>query len=320
MRRQSAIHPVKMMRSGQTTMRILVTGATGLIGRGLCQSLLDDGHAVIGLSRRPESAHGVPVTEMRRWDAMSGPPTAEALAGVEAVIHLAGEPIAARRWSDEQKRRIRDSRVVSTRHLVNGLCTMAEKPVIFISSSAVGFYGDRGDELLDERSPAGRGFLPEICQAWEHEAEQARPAGIRVVLVRTGVVLSREGGALEKMMLPFKLGLGGRLGNGRQWFPWIHIDDLIGIYRYALANASIAGPVNGTAPAPVTNAGFTSQLAGALHRPAFMSMPEFILRAAMGEMSDLLLSGQRVLPNAMIAAGYRFRFSTLAAALADLLN
>jgi uncharacterized protein len=309
-----------MMMSRQTAMRILVTGATGLIGRCLCRSLLDAGHTVVGLSRRPESVGGFPVTEMRRWDAMSGPPTAEALAGVDAVIHLAGEPIAARRWSDEQKRRIRDSRVISTRHLVNGLRGMAEKPVTFISSSAVGFYGDGGDELLDERSPAGRGFMPEVCQAWEQEAEQARLAGIRVVLVRTGVVLSREGGALEKMLLPFKLGLGGRLGNGRQWLPWVHMDDIIGIYRYALANDSMAGPVNGTAPAPVTNTEFTARLAEILHRPAFVSVPEFALRATMGEMADLLLSGQRVLPNAVIAAGYRFRFATLAAALADLLD
>ena len=301
-------------------MRILVTGATGLIGRRLCQSLLDEGHAVVGLSRRPESASGVPVTEMRRWDAMSGPPPAEALAGVDAVIHLAGEPVAAHRWSDEQKRRIRDSRVVSTRHLVNGLCAMADKPVAFISSSAVGFYGDRGDEPLDEQSPAGRGFLPEVCRAWEDEAERAGLAGIRAVMVRTGVVLSREGGALEKMLLPFKLGLGGRLGNGRQWFPWIHIDDIVGIYRYALTNESIQGPVNGTAPAPVTNAEFTSQLAQTLRRPAFMSVPELGLRAVMGEMADVLFTGQRVLPNAMIAAGYRFRFATLAAALADLLG
>src|SRR5205085_11984481 len=167
-------------------------------GRKLCRSLLSDGHIVIGLSRTPERARGVPVTELHRWDAMSGPPDAEQLAGVGAVIHLAGEPIAARRWSDEQKRRVRDSRVVSTRNLVNGLRAMAEKPAVFISSSAVGFYGDRGDEPLDEQSPAGRGFMPEVCKAWEQEAEPVTAAGIRLVLVRTGVVLSREGGALEK--------------------------------------------------------------------------------------------------------------------------
>src|SRR5437868_2801735 len=310
----------EMIMSRQTAMRILVTGATGLIGRHLCQSLLDDGHTVIGLSRAPQKASGVPVTEMRRWDAMSGPPTDDTLAGVDAVIHLAGEPIVAQRWSDEQKRRIRDSRVVSTRNLVNGLRAMADKPAVFISSSAVGFYGDRGDEPLDEQSPAGRGFMPEVCRAWEQEAEQVTAAGIRLVLVRTGVVLSREGGALEKMRTPFKLGLGGKLGNGRQWFPSMHIDDIVGIYRYVLANGSVSGPINGTAPAPVTNAEFPRQFAEALHRPAFVSVPEFGLRAAMGEMAAVLLSSQRVLPNAVIAAGYRFRFATLAAALADLLD
>lgn len=306
--------------SRQTATRILVTGATGLIGRPLCQSLLDDGHTIIGLSRTPEKARGAPVTEMRRWDAMSGPPTDDALAGVDAVIHLAGEPIVAHRWSDEQKRRIRDSRVVSTRHLVKGLRAMADKPAVFISSSAVGFYGDRGDELLDEQSPAGRGFMPEVCRAWEQEAEPVTAAGIRLVLLRTGVVLSRAGGALEKMMTPFKLGLGGKLGNGRQWFPWIHMNDIVGIYRYALADESLKGPVNGTAPAPVTNAEFTRQFAEALHRPAFVAVPEFGLRVTMGEMAAVLLSSQRVLPNAVIAAGYQFRFATLAAALADLLG
>lgn len=304
----------------QSGMRILVTGATGLIGRALCQSLLDDGHTVIGLSRSPEKAGRVPVTEMRRWDAMSGPPATEVLAGVDSVVHLAGEPIAAHRWSDEQKRRIRDSRVVSTRNLVKGLQAMAEKPAAFISSSAVGFYGDRGDELLDEQSPAGQGFMPEVCKVWEQEAEPAAQAGIRVVRLRTGVVLSRKGGALEKMMMPFKLGLGGKLGSGRQWLPWIHLDDIVGIYRYVLANPSVNGPINGTAPAPVTNAEFTRQFAEALHRPAFVPVPEFGLRAAMGEMAAVLLSSQRVMPNAMIAAGYRFRFAMLAAALADLLG
>lgn len=310
--------------SGQAAMRILVTGATGLIGRRLCQSLLDDGHTMIGLSRSPDKAQGVPVTEMRRWDAMSEPPPAEALEGVDAVIHLAGEPIAAHRWTDVQKRRIRDSRVISTRNLVAGMRAMAKKPAAFISSSAVGFYGDRGDELLDEQSPAGVGFMAEVCRAWEDESEQAKALGIRVVLVRTGVVLSREGGALEKMSTPFKLGVGGKLGDGRQWFPWIHIDDIVGIFRFVLAGqtslGAISGPVNGTAPAPVTNAEFTHRLAEALHRPAFLSAPEFALRIALGEMADALLAGQRALPKAVLDAGYRFRFAALADALADLLG
>src|SRR5205085_5360228 len=220
----------------------------------------------------------------------------------------------------EQKRRIRDSRVVSTRNLVSGMRAMVPRPAAFVSSSAVGFYGDRGDEPLDEQSPAGVGFMAEVCKAWEQEAERAALDGVRVVRVRTGVVLSRAGGAIEKMMRPFKLGLGGRLGSGRQWFPWIHIDDIVDVYRYALTSGVLNGAVNGTAPAPVTNAEFTRLFAAALHRPAFVPVPEFGLRAALGEMADVLLVSQRVLPAALLAAGYRFRFENLAAALADLLG
>lgn len=301
-------------------MKILITGATGLIGRELGRSLMSDGHTVIGLSRSPERAQGVPVTALHRWDALSGPPAAESLAGVETVIHLAGEPIAARRWSDEQKRRIRDSRLISTRHLVEGMRAMATPPAALLSSSAVGFYGDRGDELLDEASPAGTGFMADVCRAWEQEAARAAEAGIRVVRVRTGVVLSRDGGALEKMRLPFTLGVGGKLGNGRQWFPWIHIADMVDIYRYALNHAALGGPVNATAPEPVTNAEFTHRLARALHRPAFMTVPEFGLRAVLGQMADVLLTSQRVLPTVLMNAGYRFRFASLDAALTDLLG
>ena len=299
-------------------MRILVTGATGLIGRELCQSLLSDGHAVIGLSRSPESARRVPVTELHRWEPMSGPPAAESLAGVDVVIHLAGEPIAARRWSGEQKRRIRDSRVVSTRHLVSGMLAMTTPPAAFLSSSAVGFYGDRGDEVLDEQSPAGVGFMADVCKAWEQEAARAAGSGIRVVMVRTGVVLSREGGILEKMRLPFALGGGGKLGSGRQWFPWIHMADMVDIYRYALGEPTLAGPVNATAPTPVTNAELTRRFAAALHRPAFLSVPEFGLRLVLGELAGALLMSQRVLPGVLLAAGFRFRFATLEGALADL--
>jgi uncharacterized protein len=306
--------------SNQAAMKIVVTGATGLIGRHLCQSLLSDGHKVIGLSRSPEKAHGIAVTEMRQWDIMSGPPAADILAGAGAVIHLAGEPIAAHRWSDEQKKRVRDSRVISTHNLVNGLRAMTEKPATFISGSAIGFYGDRGDEPLDEQSPPGTGFMADVCKMWEQEAEPTAALGIRTALVRTGVVLSREGGALEKMKTPFNLGLGGKLGDGKQWFPWIHLDDIVGCFRYVLANDTIKGPVNGTAPNPVTNAEFTDQLAHAMHRPSFLWVPELGLRAVMGEMADMLLSSQRVLPKALIAAGYRFRFEHLADALADLLD
>lgn len=300
--------------------RILVTGATGLIGRRICESLIAEGYRAIGLSRSPERFHGSPAIEMLAWDPLAGPPDNGTLEGVDAVVHLLGEPIAARRWSDAQKRRIVDSRVLGTRNLVQGLTAMKRKPTALISGSAVGFYGDRSDEELDEQSPAGRGFMAEVCTEWEREAARAANAGIRTVMVRTGVVLSREGGALEMMLRPFKMGLGGSLGAGRQWFPWIHIDDIDGIFRFALANPSVIGPVNGTAPAPVTNAEFTRLLARALHRPAFIPVPEFGLRAVMGEMAGVLLASQRVLPRAILAAGYRFRYATLAAALADLLE
>ena len=299
-------------------MKILVTGATGLIGRSLCRSLTDENHTVVALSRRPEGASDLSAVAVHKWDPFAGPPPSEALEGVESVVHLAGESIAARRWSPEQKERIRGSRVISTRNLVEGLRRAASKPASLISGSAVGFYGDRGDETLDENSPAGSGFLAEVCLQWESEAERATGFNMRVVRVRTGVVLSTEGGALKKMLPPFKFGVGGPLGSGRQWFPWIHISDIVGILRLALFSTSVSGPINATAPEPITNAGFTRELARALHRPAFLAAPEFVLRLAMGEMADLLLVSERVIPKAAEASGYNFQFRTLASALQDL--
>ena len=299
-------------------MKILVTGATGLIGRRLCRRLASEGHHLVGLSRSAKRASDI--AEMYAWDTQSGPPPAQALNAVEAVIHLAGEPIVARRWTDEQKQRIRDSRIVTTRNLVAGLRAMDKKPAALISGSAIGFYGSRGDETLDEQSAAGTGFMSEVCQEWEREAEPAAGLGIRVALIRTGVVLGREGGALQKMLTPFKLGLGGPLGSGKQWFSWIHIDDIVGVIHYALQKATLSGPVNGTAPAPVTNAEFTRALGHALHRPAFLPVPKFGLQALMGEMAEVLLGSQRVLPKVLLESGYAFRFSALAAALEDLLG
>jgi TIGR01777 family protein len=301
-------------------MKILVTGATGLIGRSLCRVLTGEGHTVIGLSRSPERAGDLAVAETHKWEPQSGLPPEQALNGIEAVFHLAGEPIAARRWTDEQKKQIRDSRVLSTRNLVNGFRSTESKPAALISGSAIGFYGDRGDEKLYEDSQAGRGFMSEVCQAWEAEAEPASNLGIRVVKLRTGVVLSKEGGAFQKMHTPFKLGLGGPIGSGRQWFSWIHIDDIVGIFRHALLVTSLSGPVNGTAPEPVTNADFTKQLGRAMHRPAFLPVPEFGLKALMGEMSEVLLGSQRVIPKAAIESKYEFTYPTLAPALADLLR
>jgi len=300
-------------------MKVLVTGATGLIGRSLCRALTDEGHTIVGLSRSPEKARGLAVREMLKWEPQSGPPPEQAFDGLDAIVHLVGEPIAAHRWSEEQKKRIRDSRIVSTRNLVNGLRSTKQPPAAFISGSAIGFYGDRGDEKLTEQSAAGRGFMSDVCKAWEAEAEAAAELGIRVVQVRTGVVLSQEEGALQKMLTPFKLGLGGPIGGGRQWFSWIHIKDIVGIFSYMLTS-SVSGPVNATAPEPVTNAEFTRELARALHRPAFLPVPKFGLQALMGEMSEVLLGSQRVLPKAILEAGYEFFYPTLAPALADLLG
>jgi uncharacterized protein len=301
-------------------MKVLVTGATGLIGREICNSLRQDGHRVVALSRSPDTTRGLAADEFHKWEPMLGPPPAEALDEIDAVVHLVGEPIADRRWTDSQKKLIRDSRLLSTRNLVSALRSTGSRPAALITGSAVGFYGDRGDEHLDEAAPMGRGFMSEICRDWEDEAAAASVWGIRVVQVRTGVVLSLKGGALKKMLPPFKLGVGGRLGSGRQWFPWIHISDIVGIFRHAISTSSLKGPVNGVAPESVTNAEFTKELAHAVHRPAFLPVPEMALRALMGEMADILFHSQRVVPNAVLQSGYTFRYPVLARALEDLFS
>jgi len=301
-------------------MRILISGATGLIGQSLCELLTQEGHTVIGVSRSGKKPSGLSVAEMYHWDPTTGAPPEPALEQVDAVVSLAGEPIAARRWSDQQKKSIRDSRVITTRNLVEGMSRASQKPKVLVSSSAVGFYGDRGDEVLDETSTAGRGFMSEVCQAWEREATQASDLGVRVVLVRTGVVLSAEGGALQKMLPPFKLGVGGRLGDGKQWFPWIHIADIAGIYRHSIHTSSLSGAINGTGPEPVTNAQFTRELGRVLHRPVFLPVPEMALRALMGEMADVLFDSQRVLPKTALGSGYKFLYPSLDRALEDVLS
>jgi hypothetical protein len=249
---------------------------------------------------------------------MAGPPPASAFEEAGSVVHLAGEPIVARRWSQQQKKLIRDSRVVSTRNLVEGLRRLSAKPASLICGSAVGFYGDRGDELLDERSAGGSGFLTDVCKEWEAEAERAAELSVRVVRLRTGVVLSTEGGALRKMLPAFKAGVAGPLGGGRQWVAWIHIDDIVGIICHAIATTTLAGPVNGTAPEPVTNAEFTKELAAAVHRPAFVPAPAFGLRLVMGEMAEVLLASQRVIPREALDSGYQFKYPTLTGALQSL--
>jgi hypothetical protein len=241
------------------------------------------------------------------------------VSGFDAVVHLAGESVVGR-WTAEKKKAIRDSRVLGTRHLVAALAQAEVKPRVLVCASAVGFYGDRGDELLREESPSGQGFLPEVCREWEDASRIAGDAGIRTVNIRIGLVLSAKGGALAKMLTPFKLGLGGRIGSGQQWWSWIHVDDIVGGIHHAMRSESLAGAVNLVAPNPVRNAEFTRVLASVLGRPAFFPVPEFALRMAFGKMAagELLLSSQRTEPGKLLAEGYEFRFRELRGALENL--
>lgn len=250
------------------------------------------------------------------WDPGKGEPPADSLKDTDAVIHLAGEPVA-QRWSAEAKRRIRDSRVEGTRNLVQAMAKLRQPPSALICASAIGYYGSRGDEILTESAAAGTGFLPEVCVAWEKEAVAAEALGMRVARVRIGIVLDRRGGALKKMLPPFQMGVGGKIGSGQQWMSWIHLEDLVGIVRFALENP-VKGAVNGVAPYPVTNRDFTKALAAAVHRPAIFPVPALALKLLFGEMSEVLLASQRVQPAAAEAAGYRYRFPQLEGALGDL--
>jgi hypothetical protein len=258
--------------------------------------------------------------EAYSWDPLAGPPPLQSFDGVDAVFHLAGDPVASGRWTAEKKRRIRDSRELGTRHLVQALGQLKTRPSVLISASATGWYDDRGDEILDETAPPGSDFLADVCIAWEREAQAAAQLGMRVACVRTGIVLGPNGGALSKLLLPFRLGLGGPLGKGRQWMGWIHIDDLAAIYLHAAENAAVSGPLNGTAPNPVTNKQFTQALASALHRPAFLPAPYFALRLALGEFAKILFDSQRVIPKATLASGFQFRYPEIGAALATIVS
>ncbi|MBI1762228.1 MAG: TIGR01777 family protein [Acidobacteria bacterium] len=299
-------------------MKILITGATGLIGKALSQALVADGHQIVVLTRNPERATGIVGATAYAWQPEHEPPPVAAFEGVTAVIHLAGENVAAR-WTTERKRRIRDSRVLGTRNLVLGMQQSAVPPSIFIAGSAVGIYGYRGAEQLTEQAAPGTGFLVDLCREWETESEQAQAFGARTVMLRTGVVLSRAGGALKTMLPAFRFGVAGKLGDGRQWFPWIHIADIVGLLRHALLNETVRGPLNGVAPNPVTNAEFTKELAAVLHRPALLPVPKFALELLFGEMAAVLLASQRVVPEAALKAGYQFRFPWLHEALRELL-
>ncbi|MFN3323096.1 MAG: TIGR01777 family oxidoreductase [Bryobacteraceae bacterium] len=299
-------------------MNITLTGATGFIGRRLVRRLLDDGHSLRTLARRPADGLEGDV-RFFRWDAIEDSVPEESVAGADAVIHLAGEPVS-QRWTAEAKERIRRSRLDGTRRMVEALSVLSRRPSVLISASAIGYYGDRDGEVLTEMSLPGDGFLPELCVEWEHMADLAQALGIRVVKVRIGLVLGREGGALSQMLTPFKFGVGGRLGSGKQWMSWIHLNDVVELFLWAMESQDLHGPVNGTAPQPVTNEVFTRDLAETLHRPAVMAVPKLALKVMYGEMADVILQSQRVLPRVAQTAGFRYRFPELGGALQDLLG
>ncbi len=273
-------------------MNIAVTGASGFIGKRLMASLGNEAHAV--------DPRG----------------NLDSLAGADAVVHLAGEPVS-QRWTKEVREKIRSSRVNGTRRLVEAM--RAHPPKVLVSASAVGYYGSRGDERLTESSAPASGFLADVCLEWEREAMRAEEFGVRVVCLRNGLVLG-QGGGLDKMMLPFKLGVGGKIGDGRQWMAWIHLDDAVGLIEFAISSAKLRDAVNAAAPNPVTNAEFTRELASALHRPAIFPVPKFALHLLYGDMAQIVYASQRVIPEAALRAGYDFRFPTLSGALLDILR
>jgi uncharacterized protein (TIGR01777 family) len=298
-------------------MKALVTGATGFVGKQLLP-LLD--HPIV-LSRNVERAQrsiGAACGRVVAWDPMDGPPPREAFDGVDVVLHLAGESVAEGRWTKSQKVKIRESRVIGTRNLVEGIARAEHRPHVLVSASAVGYYGDRGEEELTERSNPGDDFLADVCIEWEREAHAAEKGGVRVVMLRTGIVLG-HGGALAKMLTPFRLGAGGPLGNGKQWMPWIHVDDMARMYVHAAATDSIHGPMNAVAPKPVRNSEFTKALGRALHRPAFMPAPYLGLRLLFGEFAKVLFASQRVLPKVALESGFQFEYPEIDAALRQIL-
>jgi uncharacterized protein (TIGR01777 family) len=288
---------------GDAPLTVAVTGATGLIGGNLSRFLTTGGHQV-----RPLVRGGKPSPEGAiSWDPARDSIEGEAVEGVDAVVHLAGEPISGIRWTSEKKRAIEESRVQGTALLGRTLAALRTPPKILVSASAIGFYGNRGDAIITEKSDSGKGFLPRVCRAWEAATGPARTAGIRVVTLRTGVVLSSEGGVLRTMLLPFKVGIGGRVGGGRQYVSWIDLDDLVGLIHFALVNPRISGPLNATSPHPVTNATLATTLGRVLNRPTVVPLPSFAVRAIFGEMGQaLLLDGARVLPRKAEEAGFEF--------------
>jgi uncharacterized protein (TIGR01777 family) len=297
-------------------MRIAVTGATGLIGRRLVAALKDRGDDVVALVRDPDRARETLGVEAVRWDTTAGPPPSEALSGADGVVHLAGEPIA-QRWSGEVKQKIGDSRTIGTANLVNAIAAADPRPKVLVSTSAAGYYGDRGAEELPETAPPGPpdDFLATLCVEWERAAETASQHGLRVVIQRNGVVLDKSGGALAQMLPAFKAFVGGPVAGGRQYVPWIALEDVVGLYLQAIDDDRWSGPVNAAAPAPATNAELSKALGRALHRPALMPVPGFAVKLLFGEMGEVVLASQRLVPARALELGYQFRRPELDAAL-----
>jgi len=301
-------------------MNVTLTGATGLIGGAIVRALRARGDAVTVLSRDPERARAaLGDVEAHAWLPLQEPAPAEALSGRDAVVHLAGESVA-QRWTDESRRAIVDSREIGTRNLVTGIGAAEPRPAALVSASAVGYYGPRGDEPVTEDAGPGDDFLAGVCVAWEREAARAADHGLRVAMLRTGVALDQQGGALAKMLPFFRLGIGGPVAGGRQYMPWIHIDDLVGIYIAALDNETWSGPVNASAPEPVRNAAFSKALGRALHRPAVAPVPAFAIRLLYGDMAEIVTEGQRAVPALALEHGYAFTHPDLDEALADALR
>jgi uncharacterized protein len=302
-------------------MRILVSGSTGLLGASLIATLEREGHTIAPLLRPHSGQQHPPGAREQgvRWDPVAGGLDSAAAEGCDALVHMAGASIADRRWNSARKNLLRTSRIDATRQLMDAFAKLQKPPRVIVAASAVGYYGSRGGEILTESSAPGNDFLATLCRDWEAESARGAAFGARVVMLRFGIILAEQGGALPRMALPIKLGVGGRLGSGSQWMSWIALKDVLRIIRFSLTNSAVEGPVNAVAPTPLQNLDFTRVLAKALHRPALFPAPAFALRLALGEMADaLLLSSQRVLPSKLERYGYRFAEPNLAAALAEI--
>lgn len=300
-------------------MKLVIAGATGFIGSTLVQQLWQDFHSLVLLSRNPAREKSRNNVNHLLWQPGRGGDWEQSVDGADGVINLAGEPIAGKRWNARQKQKLRTSRIETTQALVGAIAKAKVKPKVFLSASAVGYYGDRGDELLTEESQPRDDFLGRLCADWEAEARKAEACGVRVVLLRTGIVLGKGEGALKQMVPPFKMFAGGPLGSGQQWMPWIHIDDEVGLIKFLMAQEAARGAFNLTAPNPVTMEEFAAALGKVLNRPAWAAVPAGVLALLLGEMADMLLGGQRAIPKAALALGYRFKYPRISVAL-DSLN